>query len=56
MNVTIDGTEYSVSESAATWTLTAVYGKVTAELKVSKTDAQTLEDLIQYVRDYYVKD
>ena len=56
LKVTIDGTEYSVSESSTMWTLTTSYGKVSAEIKVSKSDAATLDDLIQYVRDYEVKD
>lgn len=50
MKITINKTDYTVSESATKWTLSNTSGKMTASFVVSKSEAPTLKDLVKYVR------
>lgn len=50
MKITINNIDYTVSESATKWTLSNVSGKTTTSFVVSKSEAPTLNDLIEYVR------
>ena len=50
MKITIDNIDYTISESDKKWTLSNVCGKTTTSLIISKSEAPSLNDLVEYVR------
>lgn len=50
MKITIGNIDYTISKSDKKWTLSNVCGKTTTSLIISKSEAPSLNDLVEYVR------